>query len=320
MAKQTINIGTQANDRTGDPLRTAFTKVNDNFTELYANQFSGSYNDLTDLPTSAGSQLTNGESTFTLLESGAVNLSGSTLQADYTTQQVALGYSALTTSTGTLNTAIGYNTQTAPNGASRNTSVGASSLFNNTGNENVAIGTDSLQFNIGGNENVAVGYQAMMKNGAGSNNVAIGSRTLGASNFSGLSTGINNTAVGSYAGVFMASGSNNILIGYQAGQSLSTGSNNTIIGSITNTSSDLQNTVIIAAGSTPRLQIDSNDVYVNGEIQPKKVTEAPTTNKGKAGDRPGMFYVDFSYFYYCVGYYDNFSIIWRRIAWSGTTW
>ena len=35
MAKQTINIGTTANDGTGDPLRSAFTKVNANFTELY---------------------------------------------------------------------------------------------------------------------------------------------------------------------------------------------------------------------------------------------------------------------------------------------
>jgi len=35
MAKQTINIGTAANDGTGDPLRTAFTKINANFTELY---------------------------------------------------------------------------------------------------------------------------------------------------------------------------------------------------------------------------------------------------------------------------------------------
>lgn len=35
MAKQVINIGTTANDGTGDPLRSAFDKVNDNFTELY---------------------------------------------------------------------------------------------------------------------------------------------------------------------------------------------------------------------------------------------------------------------------------------------
>lgn len=35
MAKQTINIGTTANDGTGDPIRSAFDKTNDNFTELY---------------------------------------------------------------------------------------------------------------------------------------------------------------------------------------------------------------------------------------------------------------------------------------------
>ena len=35
MTKQTINIGSSANDGTGDPLRTAFDKINDNFTELY---------------------------------------------------------------------------------------------------------------------------------------------------------------------------------------------------------------------------------------------------------------------------------------------
>lgn len=40
MTIQTINIGAVANDRTGDPLRTAFTKVNANFTYLN-NQDSG---------------------------------------------------------------------------------------------------------------------------------------------------------------------------------------------------------------------------------------------------------------------------------------
>jgi hypothetical protein len=35
MARQNINIGSSANDGTGDPLRTAFDKINDNFIELY---------------------------------------------------------------------------------------------------------------------------------------------------------------------------------------------------------------------------------------------------------------------------------------------
>ena len=36
MTKQIINTGTSANSKTGDSLRTAFTKINENFTELYA--------------------------------------------------------------------------------------------------------------------------------------------------------------------------------------------------------------------------------------------------------------------------------------------
>src|SRR6056300_718929 len=36
MAKQTINIGTSANDGTGDTLRDGADKINDNFTELYS--------------------------------------------------------------------------------------------------------------------------------------------------------------------------------------------------------------------------------------------------------------------------------------------
>ena len=35
MPKQVINIGAAPDDGTGDPLRTSFSKVNDNFTELY---------------------------------------------------------------------------------------------------------------------------------------------------------------------------------------------------------------------------------------------------------------------------------------------
>lgn len=57
MAKQIINTGLAANDGTGDPIRTAMTKINANFTELYDrpvgggdSDFSGSYDDLTDKP------------------------------------------------------------------------------------------------------------------------------------------------------------------------------------------------------------------------------------------------------------------------------
>ena len=35
MAKQNINVGSSPNDRSGDSLRSAFQKINANFTELY---------------------------------------------------------------------------------------------------------------------------------------------------------------------------------------------------------------------------------------------------------------------------------------------
>ncbi len=46
MAQQLINIGSVANDGTGDPLRDAFDKVNDNFTELYSDDM-GDVNSVT---------------------------------------------------------------------------------------------------------------------------------------------------------------------------------------------------------------------------------------------------------------------------------
>jgi hypothetical protein len=39
MTQQIINIGAQANDGEGDPLRTAFAKINNNFTQLFSTGF-----------------------------------------------------------------------------------------------------------------------------------------------------------------------------------------------------------------------------------------------------------------------------------------
>lgn len=46
MPQQIINIGSTANDGTGDPLRTSFTKINQNFSELYAKTAAGSNLDI----------------------------------------------------------------------------------------------------------------------------------------------------------------------------------------------------------------------------------------------------------------------------------
>lgn len=54
MTRQVINTGTSANDKTGDTLRASFIKINENFSELYANveiinsQMPTDISDLTD--------------------------------------------------------------------------------------------------------------------------------------------------------------------------------------------------------------------------------------------------------------------------------
>ena len=93
MARQNINIGTTANDGTGDPLRTAFDKINDNFIELY-----GSDNNLNTLDANLDvnnyaitTGVTNGNITITPNGTGNINLgsitiNGSTISANDSTQ------------------------------------------------------------------------------------------------------------------------------------------------------------------------------------------------------------------------------------------
>jgi hypothetical protein len=76
MARQIINIGTTANDGTGDPLRTAFDKINDNFVELY-----GADNNLNTLDAnldvngnSIVTGVTNGDITIVQNGTGNINL------------------------------------------------------------------------------------------------------------------------------------------------------------------------------------------------------------------------------------------------------
>ena len=89
MAKQTINIGSSANDGTGDPLRTAFDKINDNFTELY------NASPATAQVTISGNQISANESNADLVLSGsgtgdvvagAVRIHGTSITSDDSSQ------------------------------------------------------------------------------------------------------------------------------------------------------------------------------------------------------------------------------------------
>ena len=89
MARQVINIGSSANDGTGDPLRTAFDKINDNFVELY-----GGDNDINTLDANLNTNnfaittgVTNGDITITpngtgSIKLGALKFNGTSISSD----------------------------------------------------------------------------------------------------------------------------------------------------------------------------------------------------------------------------------------------
>jgi hypothetical protein len=107
MSRQSINIGSSANDGTGDPLRTAFDKINDNFVELY-----GTDNDINTLDANLNvntfaitTGVTNGDITITpngtgSIKLGAMKFVGTTLSSDDSTQ-ITIAENIQTT--GTLN-------------------------------------------------------------------------------------------------------------------------------------------------------------------------------------------------------------------------
>jgi hypothetical protein len=89
MAKQTVNLGTMADNKSGDPLRTAFEKINENFDELYAANGGGDV-DLTAvstdiIPTSSetydlGSPTNRFRDLY--LSGNTINLGGTKISAD----------------------------------------------------------------------------------------------------------------------------------------------------------------------------------------------------------------------------------------------
>ena len=74
MARQQINIGTSANDGTGDPLRTAFDKINDNVSEIYTNLGGDSLSNLGHTGNTLQSLDTNGNIVLSPNGTGTVEL------------------------------------------------------------------------------------------------------------------------------------------------------------------------------------------------------------------------------------------------------
>lgn len=159
-----INVGTSANDNTGDTLRAAFEKVNANTTEL------GVSITTTSDSTFNGIKIGNGNSN---IETNIIVGTNSFINNVSGDNNISLGYSCLFQNiTGYFNVSIGNDSLTKNKYGNINTSVGSSALFSNTtGSLNTAIGGNCLYHNTTFDNISGLGYDAQV---TGSSQVQLG--------------------------------------------------------------------------------------------------------------------------------------------------
>jgi hypothetical protein len=243
MAVTLINVGTSANDNTGDTLRNAFIKTNTNFDIL-----------------STTNKLTSGDLAINDVRvgRGAGNIGTNTV----------VGAGALISNTsGYQNTSVGNSSMYSNLSGSGNTAIGRAALnLNTTEDNNTAIGKQAMM-NSFANTSTALGVNAL-QDCNGDNNVGVGVNTL-------LSTqGMNNTAIGSYAMLANYNGYDNCAVGHDALVANTSGYGNTAIGKLAlsnNTiffnSTGLGNNAQVEGSNQIQLGSGVTTCYTNGALQ-----------------------------------------------------
>ena len=160
------------------------------------------------------------------------------------TDNTAIGFDSMyNDTTGDQNSGLGSQTLFSNTSGSSNTATGVKALFSNTtgdintadgfealvsnttGAANTATGSQALAFSTVGNENTATGYLTLFANTTGNDNTASGANSLSHNTIGGF-----NTANGSFALQFNTTGQFNVASGSFALNEVTTGSNNTALG------------------------------------------------------------------------------------------
>ena len=283
-----------------------------------------------DAATSGNDNVAVGFAALTAVTTGCTNTAVGSLAAQSLTtglDNVAVGYGALVNSgTASCNVAIGRSTLTVAAGGG-NTAVGHRAGLNVSSGSVTAVGSNALTSVTTGTANTALGFSAGCSY-TGSRSVFIGHGAGDAA-----TTGNSHIFIGADAGGAVTLGIRNILIGDTAGDAITTGSNNTIIGDIAG-SAALADNLILAAGTTIKLQVNENGAVgvgptpsygTSGQILSSTGTggaaawtsslpqvTAPTASTD-AGVQ-GQIASDATYFYMYTGGR------WQRVAWDATVW
>jgi len=161
------------------------------------------------------------------------SLTGDTSGASTSRSNTAVGYdSAFALVNGVGNTMIGTASGSGMGAsAAQNTALGWHAMIYNAGNENVAIGANTLQAVSYTTGSIAIGTTALYSNTATNyDNIAVGRQSMelgvamGSYNISmGFvslrnTTGSNNVSIGTYSGTTNTSGSNSVFLGFSAGR------------------------------------------------------------------------------------------------------
>jgi hypothetical protein len=196
MAITTINVGTSANDNTGDTLRNAFITTNTNFSTLTNVDNTSDANKPVSTATQTALNLKANIASPTFTGTVSAN-------SDAVVNGIKVGRGA-----GNIvsNTVLGASAGQSNTTGTNNTSIGASASANTQSGElNTVVGSQAMLNNVGGSSCVAIGVNALLNQVALVDNTAIGVGALS-----------NNTLynnVGGLGSACQANGSNQIVLG-----------------------------------------------------------------------------------------------------------
>ena len=281
MARLNINVGTNANDGTGDDLRTAMQKINTNFTELYAE---------------------------TLVDSG-ISISGNTISSNRSDDDIVFEPAG----TG----AVRFPALTINDNSITGTRSNEDLIITASGTGNLILGSlrvngttissdDSSTITLAENVDITGNLQVNEISSADSSNIYINdglnvSGTLTANSF------VTNTIISSES------------TAVEVADGLTVAGTLTANTFITNAISSSESSAIqindgvniLGTATASTLIVNDDNITINRRWNDDSTR---TSSLGKTGDTAGMIAWEDDHVYVCTGNYDGVTAIWKRAA------